>query len=114
MPPSIWTRSGGRTNLRRLENRPWRVVEAQHLVSTRKLVDSLAEQEALEEVLEAGKPRVPPEREFEGLHYLLATPFRYPPLRHGSRFGAPALRGIWYGAEALQTSLAEAAYYRLL
>lgn len=97
-----------------LEGRPWRVVEAQHVVSTRKLVDSAAEQELLEELIERAKPPRPPEPELEGLHYLLATPFRYPPLPHGSRFGTRAERSLWYGADRLPTALAEAAYYRLV
>ncbi|HVF60466.1 MAG TPA: RES family NAD+ phosphorylase [Thermoanaerobaculia bacterium] len=113
MPPIIWTRCAARAEIGRLEARPWRVVEAQHLVSTRKLVDSDAEQQLLEELIERAKPPLPPEPELQRLHYLLLTPFRYPPLRHGSRFGTRAERGIWYGAEELVTAFAEAAYYRL-
>jgi hypothetical protein len=85
------------------------VVESQHLFSTRALVDSDAEHQVLEELIEGQKPRG--ER---GLHFLLATPFRYPPLRYGSRFGTRAEPGIWYGAEEARTAFAEAAYYRLL
>ncbi len=48
------------------------------------------------------------------LHHLLATPFRQPPLRHGSRFGSRHEPGLWYGAEELRTALAETAYYRIL
>ncbi len=114
MSPTIWTRCAARVEPGNLEARPWRVVEAQHVISTRKLVDSDAEQQLLEELIERVKPPLPPEPEFEGLHYLLATPFRYPPLRHGSRFGTRAARGIWYGAEEILTAFAEAAYYRLL
>jgi hypothetical protein len=66
-------------------------------VSTRKLVSSDAEQQVLESLIDAAKP---PDPTAGRLHYLLATPFRYPPLRHGSRFGARSERGIWYGAEA--------------
>jgi hypothetical protein len=90
------------------------VVEAQHIISTRRLVDSDAEHELLEELIEASKPALPRGREFEGLHFLLLTPFRYPPLRHGSRFATRHERGIWYGSERVETALAEAAYYRLL
>jgi hypothetical protein len=90
------------------------VVEAQHVVSTRKLVDSDAEQQLLEELIERVKPPLPAEPEFQGLHYLLATPFRYPPLRHGSRFGSRAERSLWYGGEELRTAFSEAAYYRLV
>ncbi len=52
--------------------------------------------------------------DLDGLHYLLFTPFRYPPLRHGSRFGVKTERGIWYGSQTLPTCFAELAYYRLL
>lgn len=114
MSPTTWTRSAVTAELGVLAGRPWRVVEAQHVVSTRKLVDTAAEQALLEELIERAKPPVPPEPEFAGLHYLLATPFRYPPLPYGSRFGTRAERGIWYGADRLPTALAEAAYYRLL
>ena len=48
------------------------------------------------------------------MHYLLASPFRYPPLRHGSRFGSRFEPGIFYGARELTTALAEGAYYRLV
>ena len=92
----------------------WRVVEAQHLVSTRKLVDSAAEQALLEDLIDRVKPPVPADVAALDLHYLLSTPFRHPPLRHGSRFGTRSERGIWYGAEELPTALAEVAYYRLL
>jgi len=89
----------------------WRAVESQHQVATRKLVDTLDEQALLEEMIESVKPPDPTGGRF---HYLLATPFRYPPLRHGSRFGTRHEPGIWYGAEARRTALAEVAYYRLL
>lgn len=112
MSSSIWTRCGGASSCRRLEARPWRAVEAQHVVSTRKLVDSDADQRLLEELIEQSKP--PPGDDTRGLHFLLFTPFRYPPLPHGSRFGTRAERGIWYGAETLRTCFAEVAYYRLL
>ncbi len=110
MPLNIWTQCGGKSNLRRLAARPWRVVEAQHINSTRKLVDSDLEQGVLESLLEASKPPTLEPR----LHFLLATPFRYPPLRYGSRFGVRQERGIWYGAEEQRTAFAETAYYRLL
>jgi len=112
MSASIWTRCAGRTS--RLVAEPWRVVEAQHVVSTRALVDSLDEQELLERLLDAAKPPVPAAPEFDGLHYLLATPFRYPPLPYGSRFGGRHERGIWYGSDSCETALAELSYYRLL
>ena len=111
MPSNIWTRCGGRSNLRRLAGRAWRVVESQHLFSTRKLVDSDEEQRLLEQLIEDVKP---PSGAPPGLHWLLSTPFRYPPLRHGSRFGTRAERGIWYGSRTRATAFAEKAYYLLL
>lgn len=87
----------------------WRAVEAQHVVSTRVLVDTLEEQAELERILDAAKPAVerPP-----ALHWLLYTPFRYPPLPSGSRFRGPADPGVWYGAEQLRTACAELGYWR--
>jgi hypothetical protein len=105
---------GGRSSLGRLTARPWRVVEAQHVISTRKLVDSAAEQEELERIVEEQKPPLRPAGEFAGLNYLLFTPFRHPPLRNGSRFGTRALRGIWYGSDGQKTAFAEVAYYRFV
>lgn len=90
-----------------------RVVEAQFRNSTRKLVDSDEEQALLEELIDR-HAKLPVPEGFEGLHYLLYTPFRHPPLPHGSRFGTRAERGILYGARELPVALAEVAYYRLL
>ena len=111
MSSSIWTRCAGDSEIRALRLAPWRAVEAQHLVSTRKLVANSEEQILLEELIEGAKP---PSQSASRLHYLLATPFRYPPLRSGSRFGTRHERGIWYGSETRETALAEVAYYRLV
>lgn len=111
MSSSIWTQCAGDSELRHLRVAAWRVVESQHEVSTRKLVDSAAEQELLETLIDAVKPPVLVSATY---HYLLSTPFRYPPLRYGSRFGSRRERGIWYGAEEARTAFAEVAYYRLL
>jgi hypothetical protein len=88
-------------------------VEDQHRIATRALVDSIEEHELLEALIEGAKPRVP-EGMQAGLDYLLFTPFRYPPLRRGSRFGTRGERGIWYGSEQIRTVLSEVGYYRLL
>jgi hypothetical protein len=111
MSSSIWTRCAGDSEVGALRLSPWRVVESQHLLSTRKLVDTAEEQMVLEDLIEASKP---PARAHRRLHYLLATPFRYPPLRHGSRFGTRFEPGIWYGSETLHTAFAEVAYYRFV
>lgn len=108
----LWSLCEGERHLRRLTCEPWRVVEGQHVVATRKLVDDNAQQAVLEALLEGAKPPLPPTR--PALHYLLSTPFRYPPLRHGSRFGTVHQRGLWYGSLTRDTALAERAYYRLL
>jgi hypothetical protein len=113
MSSSIWTQCAGASELRRLSGSPWRVVESQHQISTRKLVDTLEEQAVLEALLETSKPPLGA-ADRGRLHYLLATPFRYPPLRRGSRYGRRHERGIWYGSETLVAALAEVAYYRFV
>lgn len=113
MSRTIWTQCGGESSAAPLSTRAWRVVEAQHVVSTLKLVDSLEEQRILEAQLERVKPPRPGGPEFAHLHWLLYTPFRYPPLREGSRFGGRHEPGLWYGADALPTALAEKAYRAL-
>jgi hypothetical protein len=75
-----------------------------------RLTDSLDEQALLEAVLEESKPELP--AAVRRLHYLLATPYRYRP-HVGSRFRAALEPGVWYGAEALRTALAEKSYWRL-
>ncbi|MEO8194845.1 MAG: RES family NAD+ phosphorylase [Gemmatimonadales bacterium] len=111
MSSSIWMLCAGDSELRALRLSPWRAVEAQHQVSTRKLVDSTEEQILLEEMIDRVKP---PDLTGGRLHYLLFTPFRYPPLAHGSRFGGRHDRGIWYGSIELRSAFAEVAYYRFL
>jgi hypothetical protein len=92
--------------------KPWRVVEAQHRVPTMRLVDTLDEQRVLEDLLEASKPPVP--EDAQRLHYLLSTLFRYAaPPPAGSRFRGIGDPGVWYGADVVETALAEVAYWRL-
>src|SRR3954469_13342301 len=107
MSSSIWTRCAGESELRALTLSPWRVVESQHQVSTRKLVDTAEEQALLEDMIDRVKP---PDLTGGSLHYLLFTPFRYPPLNHGSRFGTRRERGIWYGSSDRRTAFAEVSY----
>lgn len=87
----------------------WRAVEAQHLVATMRLVDTLAEQELLEQILEASKPALP--AGVRALHYLLSTPFRYTS-PSASRFRRANTPGIWYGANTTKTACAEVGYWR--
>lgn len=87
------------------------MVESQSRSSTRVLVDTLDDHALLEQLLEESKPLAP--EGADRLHYLLWTPFRYPPLEHGSRFGTRSEGGLWYGSETLVTAFAEFAYYQL-
>lgn len=90
----------------------WRLVESQEQIATMQLADSLEAQGLLEEMLDAVKPPPPPGSEH--LHYLLYTPFRYPPLPYGSRYGRRHELSLFYGAQTQATVLAESAYYRLV
>lgn len=110
----MWTPSALVSEARRLRGDIWRVVEAQHEVATRRITESSEEQALLEDILEQTKPAYPEDCRY--LDYLLKTPFRYsPPQPHGSRFRAAGAReGVFYGAEAIRTALAEVAFYRLL
>jgi hypothetical protein len=88
----------------------WRAVEAQHRVSTMVLVDTLDEQALLERLLEDSKPAIAESQ--RSLHWLMFTPFRYPPLPYGSRFRGPADPGVFYGADVRRTACAELGYWR--
>lgn len=107
---TTWTPSAVASERQPFKLTLWRAVEAQHVVSTMALVDSLDEQQLLEDILDAGKPPIPPAA--RGLHYLLFTPFRYPPSPYGSRFRAPHDPGIFYGAPTTRTACAELGYWR--
>lgn len=89
-----------------------RMVESQAMIATQSLVDSLTEQMVLEEMLEKSKP--PKKTLRPTLHFLLFTPFRYPPLHHGSRFGRRTQPSLFYGSKDVVTALYEVAYYRFM
>lgn len=114
MSSPTWTPAALASEARPLDGVCWRLVEAQHRVSTVKLVDTLDEQALLEQLLEDTKPNLP--AECRDLDYLLAAPFRYhAPYPRGSRFRrAGWTPGVFYGAEAVSTAVAELAFYRLL
>lgn len=95
-----------------LSGQLWRMVESQSQVATLELVDTLQEQAILENLIESSKP--PVTEGAENLHYLLSTPFRYPPLHWGSRFGGRHESSIFYGSVEIVTVLAESAFYRFL
>lgn len=74
-----------------------------HNVDDQLLLESLLEQSA--------KPALP--KAADGLHYLLASPFRYQsPPPAGSRFRARFDPAVFYGAEDVATACAEAGYWR--
>ena len=114
MPSPIWTPAALSSEFRTYEGLCWRLVEAQHWVSTLKLVDTLDEQALLEDLIEASKPAIPPD--CQHLDYLLATPFRYgAPYPKGSRFRRAGMTpGVYYAAENPESAVAEMAFYRLL
>jgi hypothetical protein len=109
-----WTRDALSSERCRLSGACWRIVEAQHRVSTMKLVDTLAEQSLLESIVDRSKPPLPPE--CAPLHYLLSTPFRYgAPYPSGSRFRRAGLTpGVFYASKTASTAVAEMAFHRLL
>ncbi len=113
MSSPTWTPVALRSEAKPYEGEVWRLVEAQHVVSTQKVVDHLEEQQLLEDILEDTKPPVP--EACRHLDYLLSTPFRYRPYPNGSRFRRAGLTlGVWYGAEHVETSVAEMVFYRYL
>ena len=92
-----------------------RLVQQQGINSLAPLVDDLDQLARLETLVEASKPPAPKAQQPNiPRHLLLVTPFRYPPLRHGSRFGSRQERGIFYGSRCRQGALVEGAYYGLL
>ncbi len=91
-----------------------RIVENQEQKVTVSLVDNLAEHEVLENLLEESKPVADWHPRLARLDYLLRTPWRYPPLQWGSRFGRRFEPSIFYGALSDAALFAEAGYYRML
>lgn len=110
---SIWQRCDGKRFITSVNGELFRMVESQEQVATMSYVDSLQEQAVLEELLESAKP-VYPDSMTADLHYLLKTPFRYPPLPWGSRFGRTHEPSIFYAGKTLEATLSESAYYRFV
>lgn len=109
MSEAGWSASWLETGVAFMSMSVWRGVEAQHIVSTMRLVDTAEEQQVLEQLLELSKPPLPQMKSPK--HYLLSTPFRYRP-QHQSRFRRAGTLGVWYGAEELYGACAEVAYWR--
>lgn len=109
---NIWQDCNGKNNIIPLDEYGYRVVETQQYGGLRKTVDSDAEQDVLQELIESVKPTIP--QEYEELHYLLYTPFRYPS-SYPSRFRTGTDKGIFYGAlDNMQIAFAESAYHYFL
>lgn len=109
MMASHWQPQWVREHAAPMSMQAYRLVETQHVAATMRLVDSSAEQDVLEQMLEGAKPPMP--EHGQGLHYLLAAPFRYLP-QTPSRFRAVNTPGIWYGADSSVCACAEIAYWR--
>lgn len=87
----------------------WRLIEGQYRSSTVRIVDTDAEHAVLEGLLEDAKPPVP--EPCRHLDYRLWSPFRYGRYPRASRFRrAGRTPGVWYGAEASLTAVAEAVW----
>lgn len=111
MPANTWTPTALQSNQSYWSGSGWRAVEAQHKVSTMALArGNLRDQATLENILEEFKPKLPPDA--QGLHWLLASPFRYFPPQEGSRFRRKQDPGVFYAAEDRKTACAEVGYWR--
>ncbi len=108
----IWSDLDGSSEIKPLMATIYRIVESQEQAATLGLVSNVYEQGVLEDLIENTKALLPDRT--EQLHYLLKTPFRYPPLRHGSRFGTSFEQSLFYGSLNISTALAETAYYRFV
>lgn len=109
----IWANCKDRIAPDYIGNELIRVVESQEQIATNSLVDHLEEQAALEHMLEDSKPPLQ-QNVSADLDYLLTTPFRYPPLKYGSRFGSRFEPSLFYASLSLTTAFAETGYYRFL
>ena len=108
----IWLKANGESHIKPLIGLIHRLVESQEQIATLGLVNNVYEQGVLEDLIETTKS--PILENTETLHYLLKTPFRYPPLKYGSRFGKTFERGLFYGSLNINTALVETAYYRFV
>jgi RES domain len=108
----IWLEAEGKNHIKTLMAKIYRLVESQEQIATLGLVNNVYEQGVLEDLIESTKSPLP--EDTCSLHYLLTTPFRYPPLKYGSRFGTTFEQGIFYGSLNIHTALSETAYYRFV
>lgn len=108
----LWEACNGAEQIGGVSGSLYRLVESQEQVATLGYVDTLEEQALLEQMLEDAKPVY--KEDLTAYHYLLSTPFRYPPLKWGSRFGGVHEPSIFYGGASIGVTLAESAFYRFV
>lgn len=107
----MWTPGALASEHHSYRGRVWRLVEAQHRISTGRLASDPVAQALLEDLAEEVKPALPASAAH--LDDLLASPFRYGH-RQASRFRRADERpGIFYASEAEAIAIAEMAYWRL-
>ena len=95
----IWAAVGAQAQPRPLTGEILRLVESQEQVATNRLVSHARRAgPARVDARSRASPRCP--RAAARLDYLLATPFRYPPLPYGSRFGGRHEPSLFYAARA--------------
>ena len=111
---TFWRRVVARTKAHTLMGSLRRLVENQEQKVTLRLTDNLAEHDVLESLLEQSKPEGLEHARLQKFDYLLRSPWRYPPLPWGSRFGRRFEPSLFYGALDRDALFAEAAYYRLV
>jgi hypothetical protein len=90
----------------------YRIVETQETAATTSLVDNLEEQDLLEQLIDEVKPAY--RTGTQSRHYLISSPFRYPPLKYGSRFGDITMPSYFYASDHVDTALVQCAYYRFV
>ncbi|WP_068315805.1 RES family NAD+ phosphorylase [Polycladidibacter hongkongensis] len=89
----------------------WRLVEAQHINSCRKITESTEDYDLLESELEKIKP--PVSEEFQNKHFLFFTPTRYKPYP-ASRFRvSDSDHAVYYASEDVKTAVYECLFYKL-
>lgn len=111
----IWENCKGEQHITSIQGVLFRLVESQEEAATMQYVDTMEEQSVLESLLEKSKPSYPETASTKSkLDYLLKSPFRYPPLKWGSRFGRNFEPSLFYGGLDIQTTLQESAYYRFI
>ncbi len=94
----------------RIDGTVLRLVQRQGIHTLGPLVDDLPQLGRLEALIDASKPPLPQAPPVQPRHPLLATPFRYSPLRQGSRFGSRHYCGLFYGSRTREGALVEGAY----